>query len=401
MKSFMKFNKLAIITLVSSSLFVACSDEISYSTGDSHYTASTANIGGAGQAVDLGLTSGTKWANMNVGATSENDNGILFVWGDVTGTQVLASNTTSYANVTKTTAPEALFNMYKGEEEKIGYLYDTLNVYKETNKPVLMHVDSAEISTIVKAIFDNVKGGRTGKLVATVTTGTEILCVCDSSLNDASVFYRYNNPKLTEIVDEDGYDIVVNLIDSTEVKYYENTKVNDFSEIKDVYDANKVVSKVYMGGSISGAPVYDIVKDAEHDAAIANWGNNWRMPTAEEVQELIDECKWEFDGSRNGYIVSSKVLGNNNSIFLPAAGYRYGEKWYGKGNAGYYASGQILGIYHFPSMEEQAAGSKGEITSLGDMPDVLIFQHGQFDKSVNIYNNLSTSYGFSIRPVAK
>ena len=37
------------------------------------------------QAVDLGLPSGTKWANMNVGASSPTDYGMYFMWGDVAG----------------------------------------------------------------------------------------------------------------------------------------------------------------------------------------------------------------------------------------------------------------------------------------------------------------------------
>lgn len=36
------------------------------------------------EAVDLGLPSGTKWANMNVGATTETDYGEYFPWGEVT-----------------------------------------------------------------------------------------------------------------------------------------------------------------------------------------------------------------------------------------------------------------------------------------------------------------------------
>jgi hypothetical protein len=39
----------------------------------------------AAEAVDLGLSSGTKWANMNVGATSESDYGLFFAWGETTG----------------------------------------------------------------------------------------------------------------------------------------------------------------------------------------------------------------------------------------------------------------------------------------------------------------------------
>ena len=55
------------------------------------------------------------------------------------------------------------------------------------------------------------------------------------------------------------------------------------------------------------------------DAATVNWGENWRMPTSAEFQELITNCTWEWsvqDG-KEGYLVS----GNGNSIFLPAAGY--------------------------------------------------------------------------------
>lgn len=35
--------------------------------------------------VDLGLPSGTKWATMNVGATSVTDRGLYFAWGETTG----------------------------------------------------------------------------------------------------------------------------------------------------------------------------------------------------------------------------------------------------------------------------------------------------------------------------
>lgn len=35
--------------------------------------------------IDLGLPSGTKWANMNIGAATETDCGLYFQWGDVIG----------------------------------------------------------------------------------------------------------------------------------------------------------------------------------------------------------------------------------------------------------------------------------------------------------------------------
>ena len=61
------------------------------------------------------------------------------------------------------------------------------------------------------------------------------------------------------------------------------------------------------------------------DAARANWGGDWRMPTADEYEELINNCKWEWtnkDGI-NGYKVTSKK--NGKSIFMPITGFRYYE----------------------------------------------------------------------------
>ncbi len=79
-------------------------------------------------------------------------------------------------------------------------------------------------------------------------------------------------------------------------------------------------------------PPYDAstkILKPEYDAATANWGSDWRMPTKDEINELLNECDWEWTEDNNGtgvkgYIVKSKAAGNNNSIFLPAAGYHNG-----------------------------------------------------------------------------
>lgn len=59
------------------------------------------------------------------------------------------------------------------------------------------------------------------------------------------------------------------------------------------------------------------------DAANANWGSNWRMPTDKEIKELWDECVWVWTTLNGvaGYEVTSP--NNSNSIFLPAAGTIY------------------------------------------------------------------------------
>lgn len=63
------------------------------------------------------------------------------------------------------------------------------------------------------------------------------------------------------------------------------------------------------------------VLPASKDAANYRWGGNWRMPTKEEAEELMNNCTWtkEYDYGVYGYRVKSKV--NDNTIFIPFAGY--------------------------------------------------------------------------------
>lgn len=77
-----------------------------------------------------------------------------------------------------------------------------------------------------------------------------------------------------------------------------------------------------------------------NDAACSNWGHNWRMPTKEECQEIIDKCTWVWI-SQNG-TKGYKLTGpNGNSIFLPASGYRFGDDLFDKGKEGYIMSSSL------------------------------------------------------------
>ena len=77
------------------------------------------------------------------------------------------------------------------------------------------------------------------------------------------------------------------------------------------------------------------------DAARANWGGSWRMPTDAEWSELRQKCTWIWteQGGKKGYKVTSKV--NGNSIFLPAAGSRDDTNLSGEGSLGNYWSSSL------------------------------------------------------------
>lgn len=110
--------------------------------------------------------------------------------------------------------------------------------------------------------------------------------------------------------------------------------------------------------------------------AAATWGGTWRMPSKEEVEELLENSHvtWTTLNGKYGY----KFTGpNGNSIFLPRAGYRlgntpvindFGQYWTSSMNI----ANDYLGAY-----------------SLSFRNDIIDIQSGP------------TGWGMSVRPVSK
>ena len=82
----------------------------------------------------------------------------------------------------------------------------------------------------------------------------------------------------------------------------------------------------------------------EDDAATANWGGNWRMPTKEEWQELYNNTTvtWTTQNGVNGRRFTAS---NGNSLFLPAAGYRFDSSLYDTGSIGNFWSSSLYTGY--------------------------------------------------------
>lgn len=89
----------------------------------------------------------------------------------------------------------------------------------------------------------------------------------------------------------------------------------------------------YAWGETSEKEVYNTrifaytdISGTENDVAHVRWGDNWRMPTIDEINELLNYCKMEWETTQNGVngfrFTSTR---NGKSIFLPAAGYRSGS----------------------------------------------------------------------------
>ena len=71
----------------------------------------------------------------------------------------------------------------------------------------------------------------------------------------------------------------------------------------------------------------DIQPDIFYDASVVALGNPWRMPTRAEFVELVENTTqtWVEDYQNSGMNGTLFTASNNNSIFLPAAGYRLGN----------------------------------------------------------------------------
>ena len=100
----------------------------------------------------------------------------------------------------------------------------------------------------------------------------------------------------------------------------------------------------YNTSSDDGTVDNKTVLELSDDAARANLGGAWRMPTDAEWTELRTNCTWTWTDDYNGTGVAGRIVTSNtngNHIFLPAAGYRDGDDLGSAGDIGYYWSSSL------------------------------------------------------------
>lgn len=143
-----------------------------------------------------------------------------------------------------------------------------------------------------------------------------------------------------------------------------NMGTTEPTEIGDYYAWGETsTKKKYYGGTYkhyTGSD-YDIKKynekdwktvlELEDDAANANLGVGYRIPTQEDWQELLDNCKWEavtvtlpieLDPAQRKGIARWKVTGpNGKSIVLPMTGGCRSDAWATSGEDTYYTTANL------------------------------------------------------------
>ena len=154
-----------------------------------------------------------------------------------------------------------------------------------------------------------------------------------------------------------------------------NTK-SSYTEDNYKYGKESKMTK-YCGSYTFGYQMFtDDLKtlEKEDDAAYQNKGDAWRIPTVDEIRELMTNCTWIYTmvNGRNGYKVTSNKTGfTDRSIFLPC------ERT--SNTVGYYWSSE---------------NQKGN--NYADCASCLHFNNSTIEI---IWNVQYRYYGYSIRPV--
>ena len=108
------------------------------------------------------------------------------------------------------------------------------------------------------------------------------------------------------------------------------------TEEKDVYTWDNYV---HCDGSQNTChDIGDCISGTEYDVAHVKWGGSWRMPTKEEVTELVTNCYMEYI-TYNGVYGCLFVGPNGNGIFMPTAGCYGEERPSSQSQSGFYWSG--------------------------------------------------------------
>lgn len=359
-----------------------------------------AGIGGSTdkvEYVDLGLPSGNLWATCNLGASSPEAYGDYYAWGEVEPKQEYTYPNHKWY---KEGTPSLGFTKYNNEDGKLtlededdaviqklgnGWRTPTLADFRELTNQKYTTIEKTTLNGVAgyqitskknkKSIFIPFAGFKNSEKPQTrAISDDESVAVCmtnlrriDNMVYNAWTFafqqdrigrYGKRRPDGISIrpVKGPGVPVPNNCVDLGLASGLLWAKCNmgttDPTELGDYYAWGEISpnKKEYYSSNYKHFKVkYDIevlkynekdgkeVLELEDDAARANIGAGYRIPTKEDWEELLEDCKWEaftttlpeiMDPSQTKAIARWKVTGpNGNSIVLPMTGGFRSDGW--------------------------------------------------------------------------
>lgn len=171
-------------------------------------------------------------------------------------------------------------------------------------------------------------GLPSGNLWATMNIGAD-------KIEAYGDLYSWGETSTKDNYGEDYYSLYKK--DETEVDGFTNY-IKGYTK----YVPKDKASEYGYGGFFDNKTTLDLTDDVAH----VKLGGSWRMPTACDFDELLENCDkvWCTYQGVNGYKFTAK---NGKWLFLPAAGY---SDYYGRndeGNGGYYWSSSLYFDYPY------------------------------------------------------
>lgn len=347
--------------------------------------------------VDLGLPSGNLWAECNLGASSPEAYGDYYAWGEVEPKQVYTYPNHKWY---KEGAPSLGFTKYNNEDGKLmlededdaviqklgnGWRTPTLADFRELTNQKYTTIEKTTLNGVAgyqitskknkKSIFIPFAGFRNDKPQTREISSSESVAICMTNQRriDDQVFncwtfafeqdrirrYGKRRPDGISIrpVKGPGVPVPNDCVDlglasgllwaKYNIGTTEPTQLGNYyawgetSPKKKYYSDNYKYYK-WKGDDLNRITKYNeedgkTVLDLEDDAARANLGVGYRIPTKADWEELLEDCKWEavtttlseiIDPSQTKIIARWKVTGpNGNSIVLPMTGGFKADGW--------------------------------------------------------------------------
>lgn len=336
------------------------------------------------QYVDLGLPSGLKWATCNVGASNPQDYGKYFAWGETTGYTAaqVTSRVRAFSSAVYNAGSAASISTNLSPDDGNDAARANLggNWRMPTNDEYRELIDNCTSTWIISYMGK----GVAGRLFTSKTNGNSVFFPAAGTCFNSSVgnvgsdgyywsaswysasyacsllfgsgvlyssnYNRYNGQPVRGVLPPPAESTPVDLGLPSGLKwaagnigaknpedyglYFAWGETTGYTAEQVTGGVRKFDYDPYHAGSAASISA-DLT--LEQDAAHAYLGGNWRMPTIDECQELIDNCTSTMTDDYNGtgvsgYVFTSKT--NGNSIFMPATGDCFDSSVLGQGSYG-------------------------------------------------------------------
>lgn len=236
--------------------------------------------------VDLGLPSGTKWLDRNIGATSILDPGAYFSWGNTEG--VLKSKQLM-------TLDEIMIMLYgdsytQDEKQKVKTIIENNNFLKTLEEEIVRDYK------FTKEYYDNTYGA--GLVVETIDNEVKIINTNDNN----NILYEGSCYDAENTIIPNKYDTVYSLTNGK----YSTPSIDDFKEL--LYHTKVTMPVIYEDGNLYEFEFEFEQEPSEQRGYICNLINTTELPSG-----------WNDNLDVKFKIVSGLVFTgkNGNTLTLP------------------------------------------------------------------------------------